>query len=114
MGKHGFREIHGRRLEFVGEMVEEVPAAGAEFEETQPAGAETGAEFAVQAGALVRVVLRGAHERPEMREIGVEAVAGRHGVAAYCGSATGAPSRPSAPSPTAIRDSARLRRAVPV
>ena len=78
--EHGFGEVHRRGLEVAGEMVEEVAAAGAEFQEAPPAGAETGAEFAPQAGALVGVVLRRAHERPEVREVGVEAGAGGHRV----------------------------------
>ena len=50
VGEHGFGEVHGGGVELAGEMVEEVAAAGAEFQEAPPTGAETGAEFAPQAG----------------------------------------------------------------
>ena len=66
--EHGFGEVHRRGLEVAGEMVEEVAAAGAEFQEAPPAGAETGAEFAL-----------GGRPRPRSPPAGSSAARGARG-----------------------------------
>ena len=75
--QHRLGEVDGGRVESVAvvcdDLMEVMAAARSEVEDAEPPRAEAGAQLAPPALRLVRVVFGRAHQRPQIREVVVEA-----------------------------------------